>query len=611
MAAGTSSALDALLEHLKKSRGFDFTGYKRASLERRIARRMAAVGAEDHAEYLDRLEVDPGEFQHLFDTILINVTGFYRDPAAWAYLADEIVPQLLEQVGPDAPVRVWCAGCASGEETYSLAMLLATGLGEEEYCERVKIYATDVDEDALATARAAVYDAKDVESVPREELERFFRRSGTGYAFRKELRRTVIFGRNDLVQDAPISRIDLLSCRNTLMYLNAETQARALSRFHFALKDPGFLFLGRSEMLVKPTKLFAPVNLKQRVFRKVGDGGVPAPLGEELKRPVLALPPAGILSAAFDLSPVAQVVVDAEGVIGAANVRARMLFGLGAADVGRPLKDLELSYRPVDLRSSLDAAFGQRRGAVLGDVRFRTESGEELDLEVHVDPLLDGRTVLGAAISFFDITALGRLRDELDGSRVELENAYEELQSTVEELETTNEELQSTNEELETTNEELQAGNEELETMNEELQSTNEELAAINDELRRRTAELDDVNAFLQTILTSMGLAVVVLDDRRAIEVWNEPAAELWGVRPEEASGRKLPDLDTGLPVGELEPELTAVLDGTEPRAVLVLDATNRRGHAIRCRVTVLPMRAVPDQVSGAILLMEEDGDRT
>ncbi|MEA2306605.1 MAG: two-component system, chemotaxis family, CheB/CheR fusion protein, partial [Solirubrobacteraceae bacterium] len=373
------------------------------------------------------------------------------------------------------------------------------------------------------------------------------------------------------------------------------------------------LVLGRSEMLVKHAELFAPVNLKQRVFRKVGDGGVPARLGEELVRPVAAAAaaPAGMLGAAFDLSPVAQVVVDGDGVIGAANVRARVLFGLGTGDVGRPLKDLELSYRPVDLRSSLDAAFGQRRGAVLGDVRFRTESGEDLDLEVHVDPLLDGRTVLGAAISFFDVTGLRRLRDELDGSRVELENAYEELQSTVEELETTNEELQSTNEELETTNEELQAGNEELETMNEELQSTNEELAAINDELRRRTAELDDVNAFLQTILTSMGLAVAVLDDDRAIEVWNETAADLWGVRPDEASGRKLPDLDVGLPVGKLEPELTAVLDGTEPRAVLVLDATNRRGRAIRCRVTVLPMRAVPDEVSGAILLMEEDGAPT
>src|SRR4051812_47169227 len=351
MTAATEQALEALLEHIKRERGFDFTGYKRASLERRIAKRMAAVGSPSYEAYLDHLEVQPDEFEQLFDTILINVTGFFRDEPAWEYLRQEGLPPLLAARGPEGAVRVWVAGCATGQEAYTVAMLLAEAMGEDVLPDRGKIYATDVDEEARATARQAVYSEKEVEGVAPELLERYFERADSRFSFRKELRRAVIFGRNDLVQDAPISRIDLLLCRNTLMYFTAETQARILGRFHFALQDDGLLFLGRSEMLLTRSELFRPQDLKRRVFRKV-----PRTLPRDRPTRVAVADAmtsrdgaAGLRERAIEASPVAQIVVDPEGVLTSLNDAAASAFGLLPEDVGRPLQDLQISYRPLEL----------------------------------------------------------------------------------------------------------------------------------------------------------------------------------------------------------------------------------------------------------------------
>ncbi|HEX2105105.1 MAG TPA: CheR family methyltransferase [Solirubrobacteraceae bacterium] len=595
---------EALLAYLKASRGFDFTGYKRTSLERRIRKRMQEVGVADFGDYLDYLEVQQDEFPALFDTILINVTGFFRDPPAWDFLVDQIIPRLLEEVDDADPIRVWCAGCASGEETYTMAMVLAEALGEEAYMRRVKVYATEVDEDALNHARLGTYTAKQVEAVPPKLLDRYFQRIDSRYSINKEMRRTVIFGRNDLTQDAPISHIDLLTCRNTLMYFNAETQARILNRFHFALNPWGYLFLGKSEMLNTHSDVFRPVNLRRRVFSKVSkatlrDRLVMFPdVGETLA----GAPAADLREAAYDASPAAQIVVDADGALVFANARARSLFRLSQSDVGRPLKDLELSYRPVELRSILDSACAERRAVSVPDVAVTSPTGQRRDVEVHITPLRSGQRHQGASIVYEDVTREKRAQEELATTKRDLEAAYEELQSTVEELETTNEELQSTNEELETTNEELQSANEELETMNEELQSTNEELETINDELRQRSLELNDVNAFLETILGRMGLAVIVVDRDETVQVWNSESAELWGVRSDEATGRRLRSLDIGLPLDGVGSALERVLDGSEERAEVVLEATNRRGRPVKVRVTCLPLGS-PSGATGAVML--------
>ena len=265
----SETTLDDLLEFVNQTRGFDFTGYKRSSIERRVAKRMGEVGVGSYDDYIDYLELHADEFESLFNTVLINVTRFFRDPASWEYLATEVLPEIVKSRPEDRPIRVWSAGCASGEEAYTLAMVLGRVLGDHAFLDRVKIYATDIDEPALEAARHGTFAPRQIEDVPRDALERFFERTDQRYVFRKDLRRCVIFGRNDLVQDAPISRIDLLVCRNTLMYFTAETQAQVLRRFHFALDNEGVLMLGKSEMLITHSELFTPVDLKRRAFRKV------------------------------------------------------------------------------------------------------------------------------------------------------------------------------------------------------------------------------------------------------------------------------------------------------------------------------------------------------
>jgi two-component system, chemotaxis family, CheB/CheR fusion protein len=336
--------LDALLEYLYRSRGFDFQGYKRSSLLRRIQKRMQIVGVTDFGAYLDMLEVAPEEFSQLFNTILINVTSFFRDGDVWQALREQFEARVLRHRRLDQPLRVWNAGCASGEEAYTTAIMLAEAMGVEAFCETTKIYATDVDDEALRQARLASSSAREVEHVSPALLEKYFERVGIKYVVNKDLRRCVIFGRHNLIQDAPISRVDLLACRNTLMYFNAETQAKILSRFHFALNDDGVLFLGKAEMLLIHRQHFAPLELKRRIFGKVARGAhrsrMPtASVGPEDEATTLLTDAARLRESAFDGAASAQLVLDLGGAVVLANDRARSLFGLRAPDLGRPFRD--------------------------------------------------------------------------------------------------------------------------------------------------------------------------------------------------------------------------------------------------------------------------------
>jgi two-component system, chemotaxis family, CheB/CheR fusion protein len=610
MNSSDEARLERLLDYLKQSRGFDFGGYKRPSLVRRVQRRMELLGVPGFDEYLNYLEVHPGEFAELFDSILINVTSFFRDPASWERLAAEALPAILAAKGGREPVRIWSAGCATGEEAYTLAMLFTEALGAEGFIERVKIYATDLDDQALAAARAGAYAARDLEELDPKLRERYFQPQGTRQLFRADLRRAVIFGRHDMMSDPPIGGLDLVACRNTLMYFNADVQGRILQRFHFALNDGGFLFLGKAEMLLTRGALFQPLDLKSRLFVKV-----PQP-GEPRRRLAVTPPPPAtpaaargerLLGQSSEESPVARIVVDEAGVLMLANQRARVLFKLDPGDVGRLLQDLELSYRPAELRSMIERAYAERRPVAQTNVERKLEDGTTQMLDILVAPLFDDQSVpLGVSITFLDVSYIHELKDELRHSREELQTANEELQSSNEELETTNEELQSSNEELETTNEELQSSNEELETMNEELQSTNEELQTLNDQLRQSTEEAARLNAFLESVLAGLSSGAVVLDPNYNVMMWNQRAEDLWGLRAEEVRGKSFLGLDIGLPVGELRPLVRACLSGESETGVATLDAINRRGKRIRCRVGCTPLSAMAGKRDGVILLMEE-----
>jgi two-component system CheB/CheR fusion protein len=411
-----------LLQYLHVARGFDFQGYKPATLARRVRKRMGALGIDSFEAYQEYIELHQDEFRELFNTILINVTSFFRDPESWQALQSmAIAPMLAAKTGSDQ-IRAWSAGCASGEEAYSIAMVLAEELGGEQFRERVKIYGTDVDEDALTVARHATYTDRQLENVSPELREKYFEQVDGLYAFRKDLRRQVIFGRHDLIGDAPISRVDLLVCRNTLMYFNAETQGRILGRFHFALNDTGCLFLGRAETLMAQGQMFVPIDLKRRISRKRTRG---SPRDAFRVGPTVMTngdstdPEDHLRGAALEVSPLAQVVLDAGGRLISINERARSLFGLHPNDVGRPLRDLQLSYRPVELRSLIERAELERRTVSVKDIEWRSLAGEVRWLDLTITPVLvEEDRSRGMLVTFTDMTGFRRLQRELRGASV-------------------------------------------------------------------------------------------------------------------------------------------------------------------------------------------------
>src|SRR6516162_5979223 len=597
----TDSTLEDLLTFIRDSRGFDFTGYKRSSLARRIRKRMHEAGSADFVDYRDRLESSAEEFGLLFNTILINVTGFFRDTDTWTFLQGEVMPELLADLDGEREVRVWSAGCASGEEAYSLAIAFSEALGVEETAKRVKIYGTDIDDEALRDARIGLYSAKNLEGLPAEMRDKYFEQNGTQFSFRPDLRRRVIFGRHDITRDAPISRLDLLVCRNTLMYFNVETQSQVIDRFHFALRERGYLFLGKAEMLLSDGERFEVVSMRQRIFRRRPGVAVPRYQTVPVRFDMAGGPEVREVSRkrqlrdlALDSAPFAAIGIDAEGIVALVNSQMRTLFGMSSRDIGRPFHDLEISYRPVELRSLIERAHAEHRVIRLNSVERRLGGDDTQYLDIHIHPLWgsDGLSA-GVMLIFVDATLNTRLQLEVKRNREELDTAHEELQSTNEELETTNEELQSSIEELETTNEELQSGNEELETMNEEM--------------RLRTAELDEARIFLEGVLSSVAAGVVVLDAELLVRSWNSGAEELWGLRADEVRNQPFFNLDFGLPVASLRDIVQQCLTSGRRAGPVQVAAINRIGRSITCMVTCSPLKDKNDgNGDGAVLLMEE-----
>jgi two-component system CheB/CheR fusion protein len=384
-----------------------------------------------------------------------------------------------------------------------------------------------------------------------------------------------------------------------------------IDRLHFALKEEGILFLGKAEMLLSDTDRFDVVNMRQRLFRrKPGRRTTPhTPVTLRLDAmPTAQKQATGRKRVVGDLmvetSPLSTVGLDADGVLVAASAHARTQFGLTAQDLGRPFRDLELSYRPAELRSLIEQAHRERRSIRLSAVEGRGAVSDSQFYDIVVQPLWGADTSsIGTAITFLDVTLQTRLQHDLKQVREDLETAYEELQSTNEELETTNEELQSSIEELETTNEELQSTNEELETTNEELQSGNEELETMNEEMQVRATELDGARTFLEGVLSSIGSSVVVLSRSGRVRAWNRAAEEMWGLRAAEVEDESFFSLEFGLPVDRLRELFDACQRDRRPTGPLVVPAVNRVGRSLRCRAVCTPLDGESD---GVVMLLEE-----
>lgn len=442
---------EALLNYLKHSRGCDLTSYKRPSLMRRFQHRMHSINIDTYQRYLQYLQCDSTEYQVLLNDVFINVTSFFRDQPAWNYLAAEVIPKLIAE--PDASIRVWSAGCATGQEIYSLLMLLAEALGLEACLRRVRCFATDADEVALSQARRATYSSRETVGIPPELLEKYFEQTEKSYVFHPELRRTVIFSRHNLIQDTPISKTDLLVCRNVLIYLNPEAQTAILNRFHFALNNTGVLFLGQAEMLTNPKQSFVPINSRCRVYTK----GLKSERNDYLfmvpksrdQRVANVLPIQNrFWEAAFETSSCAHIAIDAKGCLLHANEQARSLFGLTFNDWKRPLQELEAA-KLVSANTLTKALYSHQRLTPLKNVEWTTEEGTHY-FDIDISRVLTAQNRLsGIVLTFIETKNYRQLAEELESTRSNLTRVSKILKETDAELSMVYKELESTQKELE------------------------------------------------------------------------------------------------------------------------------------------------------------------
>ena len=554
---------------------------------------MTQVRAESVSAYSRLLDENAGEHVALINTILINVTGFFRDSEAWKVLAEHVVPRLVEDAADSRSLRIWSTGCSSGEEAYSIAILLAERLGAPAENYTIKIYGTDVDEEALTAARQAVYRTEQLKDVPDRLVDRYFTREGQLYRFRREFRRWCIFGSHNLTQAPPLSHIDLLVCRNALIYFTGELQDRILTRFHYSIREDGFLFLGRSESLLARSRLFTPVHQKWRIFRRTSTASRPAAAGlsETGSAPhalAEAAAPSARVQRALDALPAAVVVIDVNDTILSWNPGAEALLDIPTADaLARKFRDLDISYRVEGLRARIEDVKARHAASRMDDVMFTRRNGEAVHTDITIAPLFEASRFVGVLVYALEATEHARLKEQMSRIAEQHATAIEELQSTNEELETTNEELQSTNEELETTVEELQAAN--------------SELGMLNAQFDARSTELRRLDAYHRGLLNSMEQSIFVTDRSLLVTSWNQAAERLWGLRAEQVIGRELMLLPLADVVRMLRPALDTALKQETTAEVHDVPYTLPGGEVRKATVRVTPLRDAIGGVTGLV----------
>ena len=397
---------EALLYYLKHERGCDLTGYKRSTLMRRFEHRMRSINIDSYDSYLHYLQSHSEEYQTLLEDVRINVTCFFRDSDAWSYLASDIIPRIIGNKQSDEPIRVWSAGCASGEEIYSLLILLAENLGIDSCLQRVQCYATDADEGAIKQARQGTYSDREIAEISPDWVEKYFELTEQGYVFHPKLRRLIIFAKHDLEKNAPISKIDLLLCRNVLIYFHQEAQISILIRFHFALKQTGFLFLGKSETLVNRKQIFTPVHPLYKIYAKgskleLEDHIVINPKFYKQQSSDSLSIQNHFWQAAFESSPVAQFAIDYNGRLVAANERANLLFELTVDDLNCPFQEIEPGKLIIS-HCFTQTFYRSRCPVTLKDVEHHTSRSTKY-FDVAIVPVFNSQTsLLGSVLTFVE-----------------------------------------------------------------------------------------------------------------------------------------------------------------------------------------------------------------
>ena len=630
----TLKTLQKIFVLLRACTGHDFSLYKKNTIYRRIERRMSVHQIDDTSTYVRYLQDSDREIEALFKELLIGVTNFFRDPDAFDALQRDVLPTLLKAKPNDQPVRVWVPGCASGEEAYSVAIALHECMEQVGRHFHVQVFGTDIDESAIDVARAGIYPASIAADMEPDRLRRYFAKEEDGcYRVQKMIRDTLVFAPQSVIKDPPFTKLDLLCCRNLLIYLGAELQRKLFPVFHYSLKPGGILFLGSSETVGHATDLFTPTSKKWKLYTRTANSEgtrslldfPPRPAtdhGGELEIPE-AIQKAEELSALQMLksilnqshTPPCAIINDAGNTVFIHGRTGRFLEPAeGKASVN--IIDMARVGLAAELSAAIRHVAAQKQPIVCRNLRVHNDAGELL-VTVTVKPMPEQAPMRGLMMVTFEQVTSVDIPDQTDSNRLppnpqgksfeeiehELQDTRENLQSTVEELETANEELKSTNEEIQSTNEELQSTNEELETSKEELQSLNEESATVNAELQARIDELSGINDDMKNLLESTDIATLFLDTEMRIRRFTSSATKIM----------PLTTTDCGRPIGNL---VSSLVDanlteyGFRVLEDLVVRESEVHSDDNRCySMRVRPYRTVTNVIEGVVITFHDITD--
>ncbi len=630
---GDTEIVETILEKVRAETNHNFQNYKRTSVLRRIKRRMQVNRVTQLSDYLSYLEENPDEIKELFKDLLISVTNFFRDEKTFAALREKVIPKLFEDKSRDDQIRVWIPGCATGEEAYSIAMLLTEYARNTNAPPEIQLFATDIDKSALGIARAGRFPESIAADLSSRQLEQYFIKDGFEYQIKSEISNMILFAGHDLLRDPPFSKLDLISCRNLLIYLNRKLQSQVFDLFHYALRAGGRLFLGQSDSSLEATELFTPVDKKHQIYRQKPTSnsdfhipelpsrfgkGVPRAMAdghkspersktgfEELHRELMMkryIPPSLIINGDYDVlhssGPIDKYLNYSGGepsrnllemiTPGLKQPLRNALFQAGKEDVSLPLYK-QVQYNREDETRQVEIVIHAVDEADVPDglmyVVFKEEKAAKLTAAKNID------------------TASGEEAEIIEALEKELEYTKEQLSVSVEDYETSNEELRASNEELQSMNEELQSTTEELETSKEELQSVNEELKTVNEELEGKIEKLHRSNNDLKNLMEATEIGTIFIDREYRVQRFTQSVTKIFNLIQSD-EGRPLEHVTNNLEYDSILDDVKQVLENLEKVKKTV---TAKNGHSYNMRLR--PYRTTEDKIEGAVITFVEVTD--
>ena len=601
---------EKILTIIHEKTDHDFSHYKKNTLDRRIKRRMDLHQIDDIDTYIKFLQENETEIEHLFKDLTIKVTSFFRDPEAFENLKEEAIIPLINKKTSDSTLRIWVPGCDSGEEAYSLAIICKESLEQLDKTVSIQIFATDIDADSIEAARNATYPLNIVSQVDDNRLDRYFTKSETAYKIKKEIREMIVFAEHNLIKDPPFSKIDLISCRNLLIYLDKTLQSRLLPMFHYVLQDEGILFVGVSESIGQFTNLFHSINSKHRIFqRKTGVTNQIVPnqnfYPNTAKSRYSSTKEQNI---EFDFSQlINQIILDRFSPPSVLiNENYEILYFAGDTNKylanpkgKRSFNILDMARRGLKskIRDGVKKAQHEQRKVQYENCQLRS-NGSYKRLNVIIEPV---RTIKGHTLVVFEEVNLfleGKAESDDSVHDLEKQQLKKDLKSTQADLQMTIEEQQTANEELQSLNEELQSTNEELETSREELQATNEELSTVNAELQQKIEELSEERDYANNLLENSNVATIFLDTKLRITRFTPQAKKIFKLREVDIH-RPLNEITSKLTYKNIHKDITQVLDTLEKKEI---SASDLQGNEYTIRI--VPYRTSENQITGVVISM-------